>query len=79
MRAKLRVTGVEKHNEESETLSFAAVAKNEGYPKDGSDENNSYARWTPSADLTMLVNNPALVGQFKVNDEFYLDFTPADE
>jgi hypothetical protein len=77
MRAKMRVTGVEKHNEESETLNFTAVAKNEGYPEGGGDENNSYARWTPSANLTMLVNNPDLVGQFNVNEEYYLDFTKA--
>ncbi|WP_204367562.1 hypothetical protein [Janthinobacterium sp. HH01] len=47
-------------------------------PPDGSDEDNSFARWTPSAELTMTINNPDLLGKFKVGDKFYVDFTPAD-
>jgi hypothetical protein len=76
MRAKMVVSSVTTHDQESsETLTFSAVAKTDGYLEDGSDENNSFARWTPSANLTLLVSNPALVGQFKVNQEYYLDFT----
>lgn len=76
MRAKMRVSNVEKTSD-SEQLSFSAVAKNEAYPEDGSDENNTFARWTPSAELTMYVNNPDLHGKFSVGDEFYVDFTEA--
>jgi hypothetical protein len=78
MRAKMRVAKIERHSEESETLKFHAVAKNEAYPEDGSDENNSFARWTPCADLTMLVNNPALIGKFTEGEEYYLDFVKAE-
>ena len=77
MRAKLKVDHVERHGE-SETLHFRAVCKSEDYPADGSDENNSYARWTPQADLKMVVNNPALLGKFTAGQAFYVDFTPAD-
>lgn len=79
MRAKMVVSKVDQHSKESETLTFAAVCKADGYPDDGSDENNTFARWTPSADLTMTVNNPALIGGFKEGEEYYLDFTPVAE
>lgn len=77
MRAKMRVTKVKRYNEECETLRFSAVYKSDGYPADGSDENNSFARWTPTAELDMSITNPALVGKFVEGEEYYLDFTKA--
>ena len=56
---------------------FSAVCKSDGYPSDGTDENNSYAKWTPTADLTMAVTNPALLGKIVEGEEYYLDFTKA--
>lgn len=79
MRAKLRVAEVESHAPHYENLTFVAVAKSGAYPEDGSDENNTFAKWTPSARLTMTVNNPALHGKFKVGQEVYVDFTPVPE
>lgn len=76
MRAKFRVSNVEKLSG-SEKLSFVAVAKSDGYPPDGSDENNTFAKWTPTATCEMYVNNPALHGKFERDQEFYVDFTPA--
>jgi hypothetical protein len=76
MRAKMKVTNVIQYPD-AERVSFGAVCKDGGYPSDGSDDDNSFARWTPSADLTMTINNPALRDQFKLGDKFYLDFTPA--
>lgn len=78
MRAKMRVSAVIRHSDLCETLHFNAVCKNDGYPADGSDENNSFARWTPSAELSMSITNPDLIGKFKVGQTFYVDFTPAD-
>lgn len=78
MRAKMKVDNVEvfgEGNSRTEQLTFSAVCKSEPYGEDGSDENNSYARWTPSASLNMSVNNPALHGKFKPGQEFYVDFT----
>lgn len=77
MRAKMRVLGVTPSNG-VEILSFVAVAKKDGYPEDGSDENNSYARWSPQANLSITVANPALFGQFQIDEEYYLDFTLAE-
>lgn len=75
MRAKLRLSDIQTFGT-TEQLTFNAVCKSEGYPADGSDENNTFAKWTPSAELKMTVTNPALVGVYKVGQEFYVDFTP---
>jgi hypothetical protein len=77
MRAKMKCSSVEPSGD-GEILRFHAVAKSDGYPADGADENNSYARWSPSADLSINVQNPALKGKIKSGDSFYVDFTPAD-
>jgi len=58
-------------------LKLFGVAKNDGYPADGSDENNSFARWSPSISVDMLIANPALVDAFEPGDTFYIDFIPA--
>ena len=76
MRAKMRVSSVIP-NGDCETLNFNAVCKNESYGDDGLDENNTYATFTPSANLSMYINNPALIGKFKVGEEYYVDFTKA--
>lgn len=80
MRAKMRITGITKYPEEGpvtqEALQFHAVAKDGPYPSDGSDEDNSYARFSPAGSLSLTVANPALIGKFNVGDTFYLDFTP---
>lgn len=83
MRAKVRVSGVSEHKSEdgntkySEKLTFNAVAAS-SYPADGSDENNTYAKFSPSADFSITVANPALWGKFEAGKEYYVDFTPAD-
>jgi hypothetical protein len=77
MRAKLIVDDVEPYDG-GENLSFRAVGKSEPYDENGSDENNTYASFTPMANLKMTVNNPNLLGKFKVGQEFYVDFTPAN-
>lgn len=78
MRAKMVVSKVE-GNDTSQRLFFRPVYPKAGYPADGTDENNSFAKWTPQADLNMTVNNPALLGKFKEGDTFYVDFTPAPQ
>ena len=75
MRAKLQVCGVEKAGD-GEWLTFRAVCPPQ-FDKEGLSEDSTFSRYTPAADLRMLINNPALVGKFQVNDTFYVDFTPA--
>lgn len=76
MRAKLQISHIEKFTE-SERLHFHGVAA-KSYPADGSDEDNTFAKWSPSVELKITITNPALVGQFKPGDKFYVDFTPAE-
>ena len=83
MRAKMQVGSAFPHrNTEgettSETLNFHGVAKSGGYPADGSDEDNSFAKRSPSINLQMQVTNPVLFGKFEPGQKFYFDFTSAD-
>jgi hypothetical protein len=75
MRAKLRVTSVEPRGDQ-ERLTFCGVSRSSQYPEDGSDEDNTYAKFSPSVELGITIANPNLVGKFKVGDTFYVDFTP---
>ena len=81
MRAKMVLTHIEKYPKEGETtqetLDFRAVAAAQ-YPADGSDEDNTYAKFSPSASLTIAIANPALLGKFTVGEKYYVDFTPAE-
>lgn len=80
MRAKMVLNNVVTYPKEGEvtqeTLSFNAVAASQ-YPADGSDEDNTYAKFSPNASLSITITNPALLGQFKVGEKYYVDFTPA--
>jgi hypothetical protein len=77
MRAKLTIKNVERFEgaPDTERLTFGAVCK-PSYQSDGADEDNTFAAFTPQADLTMSITNPNLVGEFSVGDTFYVDFTP---
>lgn len=82
MRAKLKVSYVHENvydgKKQGERLSFHAVCASK-YPDDGSDENNTFAKFSPSAEFTINVANPALFDKFKVGEEYYVDFTLATE
>ena len=77
MRAKLKINSITQF-QGMEVLEMAAVCKEGGYPEDGSDEDNTFARWTPTAGLKMSITNPDLLGKFKPGEKFYLDFTKAE-
>lgn len=77
MRAKMRVSLVDKQSETCEVLHFHCVAKSDGYPADGSDENNTFAKFSPSGECRITVMNPALIGKFQPGEEYYVDFTKA--
>lgn len=84
MRAKVRVGSVFPYQNPDgevtqEQVTFFGVSKKGGYPADGTDENNSFARWSPSVNYQMLIANPALFGKLVPGDEYYVDFTPAEK
>lgn len=76
MRAKMEVRAVVPQGTALETIEMAAVSATPFGP-DGVSQDNTYARWTPSGTLYLTITNPDLVGQFKVGQKFYLDFTEA--
>ncbi len=79
MRAKVYVTSVTKNLGDAETVKFHPVRKSGGYPEDGSDEDNTYAKFSPSGEFSLMIANPALIGKFAPGDRFYADFTPVPE
>jgi hypothetical protein len=76
MRAKMTVETVTlfPHGEQ---LKLRPVGRSDAYPADGTDEDNTYAKFSPSGSLELFVTNPALQGQFKPGQKYYLDFSPA--
>ncbi len=79
MWAKMAVTSIVKHDDNRETLHFNAVCKKGGYPEDGADEDNTFARFSPAATLEIYIANPALFGKFHRGQKFYLDFTESPD
>ena len=39
--------------------------------------NEEWSRWTPSGTLELNISNPAALEQFKVGQDYFIDFTPA--
>ena len=76
MRAKMVLEYV-KRQEGGEELSFRAVPKNSSYPENGLDEDNTFAKFSPSATCTIYVANPALFGKLDPGKKYYVDFTEA--
>ena len=83
MRAKLQVTFVHEYfygpekSKSGEVLSMCGVCKNK-YDETGLDEDNTFAKFSPSADFKINIANPALWGKFAVGQKFYVDFTEAE-
>jgi C1A family cysteine protease len=79
MRCKVQVCSVQPQGPCAELVVFNAVSKKDGYPADGSDEDNTFAKFTPTATLSLQITNTELIGKYKMGDKFYVDFTPVPE
>lgn len=72
VRAKFICVSNEPQSGEQHLVKFSAVMG-------GSDENKSFSRWTPVANLEMWISDETAAAKvFEVGKEYYLDFTPAD-
>lgn len=76
MRAKMKIESIV-HNSYGQTLKMQPVGLAGRYPEDGLDEDNTYAKFTPSGSLELTITNPALLNQFQPGETYYLDFTLA--
>lgn len=79
MRAKVYVSGIEKYSDTQETIKFSAMCKAGGYPSDGSDEDNTFAKFSPMAHFNITITNPDLLGQYQLGEKYYVDFTPVED
>ena len=42
------------------------------------EEDNAFSKFTPSGEMAITINNPALVDHFKAGRHYYIDVTPVD-
>lgn len=75
MRAKVRCNQVTDYGMNQQKVLFNPVAKKDAYPADGTDEDNTFAKWSPAGEITLTITNPALYGKIKPGQVFYVDFT----
>lgn len=78
LRAKMRVNSVQS-TETQDIIDCHAVGLSSKYPDDGTDENNTYAKYTPEGSLNLTITNPDLLGQINAGDELILDITSVDK
>lgn len=72
MRAKMQIQSVKLNlGGYSETLELSAV-----YGGSTNDEDNSFAKTTPSGTIKLEIANKELHGVYRPGDTFYVDFTP---
>lgn len=76
MRAKMKVSAVTM-GETLDTVKMAPVCKSGAYAADGLDEDNTFAKFSPSGSLELTIANPALLGTLRPGQAYYLDFTRA--
>jgi len=73
VKAKFRCDSLTPTDGEQKILKMSAVM-------DGSEENKSFSRWTPSANLEMFISNETKAGElFEPGKEYYLTFEKAGE
>ncbi|MDE2467211.1 MAG: hypothetical protein KGL35_00275 [Bradyrhizobium sp.] len=60
-------------NKSSEEVTLQAVYGPEGSP------NAQWSKWTPCANLSMTINNPAAFGKVLPGQFFFVDLIPTDK
>lgn len=74
IRCKFVVTAVE--TPEGWAEPYANVTLEAHYDGEKSDEDVSFAKYTPSGTLKFACTNPAVLEQLKLGDAYYLDLIP---
>ena len=86
MRAKVVVTKVEsfggvnankEYTKHGEKVFFTGVT-HKSFDKDGFNEDNTFAKYSPQLDLSITIQNPALFDKHFPQQSFYIDFTLAN-
>ena len=71
VRAKYTCIGKNQEFEDTFDICFSPVTG-------GSQENDSFWKWTPYGEIQLGTINKAASDQFKVGKEYYVDFTLAE-
>jgi hypothetical protein len=73
VRAKLFVSSIARQASTPDAIqvTFGAVTRG--------DDNKDWAEATPVAQFQMTIQNPAAAAQFSLGQEFYVDFSPAED
>lgn len=84
VRAKFYVKAVEHQhsnvNGVNETHAEIKMAPCDEYsPGGGTEENKSFAKWTPCGEIRLTISNPDAVSFFELGQPFYIDFSRAEE
>jgi len=69
IRAKMKVQDVTMHGTTEQVTLYAVSG--------GSEENKSFAKYTPCATFQISIDNPATQGFLVKDKEFYIDITAA--
>jgi len=72
-RAKVKIESAIK----SEHLFDPAMSVKMRPVTNGSPEDNTYSKWTPSGEISLYITNPDIFPQLEVGKIFYVDFTEA--
>ena len=72
VKAKFKVDKVTDMGNDIEIVHMWAVTD------DGIPENARFHKYTPGGEVSITIDNPAIVGFFQEGKEYYIDFTPAD-
>lgn len=78
MRAKVLVQRVDR-GIGADHITACPVARSGGYPDDGYDEDNTFAKFSPGGEFKLDIANPNLVGKIEPGQKFYVDFTLVEE
>lgn len=78
MRCKVQIHEVNLYGT-TEQIVARPVCKSGSYPADGTDEDNTFAKFSPSGELKLSIANPELLGVYKPGQKFYVDWTPIPE
>lgn len=73
MRAKFQIAKIEEYSDTQQRVFFHAVAA-KSYGEDGLDEDNTYAKFSPSATCEISITNPALFRKLTAGKKYYVDF-----
>lgn len=74
MRAKFRVSNLRYDSEQRPN----GVTLTPVYDANPESENGKFFSATPGGTVDLWVTRPEVAGQFKLGQEFYVDFTPAE-